>query len=141
MRPSCGRRRSAMSMLDMILKRAGDRVFAAGSAGASPRGQYAVDAIAHAIRFLVGLDVDIRGALFDRVDQHQVAQLDDRRLLGLVGAVDDVEVVGVGGIEVDIVEFDVRKHVLIRLERIGGLVVALDGSFDRRVGAHHRLDV
>src|SRR3546814_2324616 len=41
----------------------------------------AVDAQAHAIVGLVGLEVDVRGAALDRVDQHLVDELDDRRVV------------------------------------------------------------
>ncbi len=44
--------------------------------------QHAVDAVADAERFFLGLDVNVAGALVGRLDQDLVDQLDDRGLLG-----------------------------------------------------------
>ena len=69
----------------------------------------AVDAEPHAEALLVRLDVDIRRLLLDRRQQDRVAELDDRRLAGLVLEVDDVDVlVGDRGV-VDVVDVEARR--------------------------------
>ena len=63
-RPSCGRRRSAMSRSPMIFR----RETTPGDHAARDRGglvQHAVDAEAHAHVLAVRLEVDVRGALLD----------------------------------------------------------------------------
>ena len=76
-RPSCGRRRSAMSRPDMILMRE-----MSGSAGlARDRhrvAQHAVDAVAHHHHRLARLDVDVARPAGDAIGQQHVDQLDDR---------------------------------------------------------------
>ena len=54
-----------------------------------------------------------RGALLDRVEQDDVAQLDDRRLAGRLLEVEDVDVVVVVGAELDVVGVDVAEHVVV----------------------------
>ena len=48
--------------------------------------QHAVDAGADAERFLVGLEVDVRGALLDGIEQDLVDEADDGRVLDVVAA-------------------------------------------------------
>ena len=105
--------------------------------------KHAVDAVADAVALLVGLDVDVARALADRVDQDQVAELDDRRLLGFVLTVGQREVVVERILDLDLVELEIAEHLLVRRELLGllGGVVALDRGLDRGVGADDRLDV
>ena len=83
----------------------------------------AVDAVADPVFLLVGLDVDVAGALGDRRHQDDVHELDDRRLLALAGqrlGADLLEVVH------DLDFADVGRHLL---ERLGGhLEGALGGT-------------
>ena len=68
--------------------------------------QHAVNAVAQAHHLLERLQVHVAGAVFDGLDEDQVGQLDDRRLLAgggqlvevdlLDGFLDDFEVVGLG---------------------------------------------
>src|SRR5262249_34518086 len=86
-RPSCGSRFSEMSSLAMIFKREISRA----------RGRRhdvvkdPVDAEADAELLLVRLDVDVRGARLQRLDEDQVGELDDRGGLGGLGQVDEVD--------------------------------------------------
>ena len=53
--------------------------------------QHAVDAEAHAqLGCLVGLEVDVRGAVLDRLGDDLVDELDDRRVVGGLAQVDDL---------------------------------------------------
>ena len=83
MRPSCGRRFSAMSSFAMILMRDDDRV-AELHRRAHDVVEDAVDAVADAQLLLVRLDVDVARALLDRRHQHDVDEPDDRRFLALL---------------------------------------------------------
>ena len=137
MRPSCGSRRSAISSDAMILKRARDRV---AELERRPHLllQDAVDPEPHAEALLVRLDVDIRRLLLDRGEQDRVAQLDDRRLAGLVLEIDDVDgLVGDRG-EVDVVDVELADHLI----EIGALVVvARQRRLEARLRRDDRLDV
>ncbi len=86
MRPSCGRRFSAMFSRAMILMRlmiaAWKRLISGGS---GLRLQQAVDAVADAQAVFFGLDVDVAGPLVGGLDQDLVDQLDDRGFLGHLG--------------------------------------------------------
>ncbi len=115
--------------------------------------EQAVDAVADAQLLLVRLDVDVAGALLDRRHQDDVHQLDDRRLLALLGEhlgadllelLEDLDVAGVAE----------DRHVLERLAgdlegarrrrgaAAGGLaVVPRDRLDDRGLGRDDRLDV
>ena len=48
--------------------------------------QHAVDARADAKHFLVGLEMDVRAALFDGIEQDFIDEADDRRVLDIVAA-------------------------------------------------------
>ena len=79
MRPSCGRRRSAMSRFAMILIARDHR----GREAARRRldfVQHAVDPVAHGQPVLERLDVDVRRARFERVGDDERHEADDRRL-------------------------------------------------------------
>ncbi len=79
MRPSCGRRRSAIFRLRHQLDARNNR----GLQLARRRvliHQHAVDAVADAEFFFERLDVNVAGALFDGLRDHGVHQADDRRL-------------------------------------------------------------
>jgi len=80
MRPSCGRRFSAMSSSAMIFRR---EISAACSArfGLHHLAQRAVDAEAHAGVALVGLDVDVAGAVACGLRQQRVEHADDGRVV------------------------------------------------------------
>jgi hypothetical protein len=58
--------------------------------GAAGLVELAVDAVAHLDLFLARLDVDIAGALLDRVEQQRVDPADDRRLVGDLEDVDQL---------------------------------------------------
>ena len=55
------------------------------SGGSVLRLEQAVDPVADADAVLFRLDVDVAGPLVGRLDQDFVHELDDRRLLGLLG--------------------------------------------------------
>ncbi len=86
---------------------------------------------------LVGLDVDVRGALLDGVDEDEVHQLDDRRVLGAALEVDRV-VVLVAPADLDVGVVEALHHLFIG--GAGG-VVALGGLLDGLLGRDHDLDV
>ena len=68
MRPSCGRRRSAMSRLLMILKReASASCICLGGGVASM--QHAVNAVTQAHGFLKRLQMHVAGAVLDGLDE------------------------------------------------------------------------
>ena len=52
--------------------------------------EHAVDAEAHAHRAVLGLEVDVRGALLDGLGDDLVDELDDRRVVGGLAQVDDL---------------------------------------------------
>ena len=65
----------------------------AGDHAARDRGrlaQHAVDAEAHAHVAALGLEVDVRGALLDRLGDDRVDELDDRRVVGGLADLGDV---------------------------------------------------
>ena len=80
MRPSCGRRFSAMSSLrhdlDARHDQRRDRAL-----GLQHFAQHAVDAEAHHQAVLERLDVDVGGVLLDRLRQQRIDQADDRRVV------------------------------------------------------------
>ena len=84
LRPSCGLRRSAMSMPDMILRR--EIVASCRWCG---NGQHVVQQPVHALpdlqQRLVRLDVDVAGAGLRGVAQDEVDELHDRRQLDVLG--------------------------------------------------------
>ena len=82
MRPSCGTRFSAMSSREITLMRE-DELVLDRDRRLRDLAQLAVDAEAHAVVVLVGLEVQVRGAHVDRVDQHLVQEAHDRRVLDL----------------------------------------------------------
>ena len=80
MRPSCGRRFSAMSSCAMTLMR--DTTSGATRAlGLQHFAQHAVDAEAHHQPVLERLDVDVGGVLAHRLRQQRIDQADDRRVV------------------------------------------------------------
>jgi hypothetical protein len=99
--------------------------------------EHAIDAVARAEVLLVGLDVDVRRIPLDGVGQDEVHELDDRRVLGLLGELADVDVL--------IVVHDVDVHVVEVRHDVGkarGLVVvAIDRALDGVVGGDDDLDV
>ena len=131
MRPSCGRRFSEMSSFGHDLETAGDGV-AQLERRLHDFIEHAVDPEPHTILPLVGLDVDIRGATLERIGEHEVDELDDRRLfrgcLELVQA--DVLLVfhhleiGGGTVIVRLDRRDVVHHLLELKRRRGAVVLA-----------------
>ncbi len=91
MRPSCGRRRSAMSSDAMILMRLVMRVLQL-ERRRHLLGEHAVDAVAHAELLLVRLDVDVARALLDGVEEDHVDEADDRRVLAGLLELEEVDV-------------------------------------------------
>ncbi len=86
MRPSCGTRRSAMSMRDMTFRRAAI-LMASCTGGVGHFLQDAVEAEADAVAAFVRLEMDVRRAFLDRVQHHLVDEADDRRVVDGVGAI------------------------------------------------------
>ncbi len=80
MRPSCGRRRSAMSRLLMILKREANASCICLGGGVAVQ-QHAVHAITQAHHFFKRLKVNVTGPIFDGLNDDQVGELDDRSFL------------------------------------------------------------
>ena len=86
-------------------------------------GEHAVDAVADEDLARAGLEVDVGGALLDALPHDGVHELDDRRVVGRLAQVADVELVAgvVGVLEVDVVELvqapDERHDVLSRRRR------------------------
>ena len=126
-RPSCGTRFSAMSRRGHDLHardRAGDHALR------DLRGlaQHAVHAEAHAHLAALGLEVDVRGALLDRLGDDRVDELDDRRVLGGLADLGDV-----------------GELLLALLDRLGDRVVepahAPDQAVDVVGRGHHRPDL
>ena len=99
--------------------------------------EHAVDAVADAEGLLVGLDVDVRRVLLDRVGQDQVHELDDGRVLAGLRELVDVDVVVLGD-QRDVRVVEVGHHVF---EGRGLVVVAVDRAADRLFGGDDRLDV
>ncbi len=136
MRPSCGKRFSAMLSRAMILMRLtiamAKRLISGGSTCDCKQ---SVDAVADADRLLFVLDVDVARPLVGGFDQNLVHQLDDRCFLGLLG---EFAVVGFDPFE----QFDV---VALLDEGLNGLAadaeVVLDQPGDFAGAAQYRLDL
>jgi hypothetical protein len=88
MRPSCGRRFSAMLSDAMIFTRA--MIGAMNCLLARGDVELAVDAVAHHDVALLGLDVDVARALAHRLREEAVDPGDDRRVVVRVDDVDEV---------------------------------------------------
>ena len=82
MRPSCGTRFSEMSSLEITLMREASLSLIA-SGGCATSLSMPSSAVADAVILLVRLEVDVRRAGGDRVDQHLLDVADDRRVLDL----------------------------------------------------------
>ena len=78
-RPSCGLRRSAMSMSDMILSR--DDTVLDRLGRRLHLVQNTVDAVPHTEVVLAGLDVDIGRLVLDALADEQVDESNDRRVV------------------------------------------------------------
>ena len=85
MRPSCGTRRSAMSSRAMTLRRA-TILTASWTGGSATSFSTPSMAGADAEDLLVGLEVDVRGALLDGVEQDLVDEAHDGRVFDVVAA-------------------------------------------------------
>ncbi len=138
MRPSCGRRRSADVELAHDLEARDDGVLQLDGR-LHHLVEHAVDAEADPEVLLVGLDVDVGGALLDGVEQDEVHQLHDRCFPGALLQVDHVAVALVVVDDRDLRVVEALHEVLVRGPLLG--VVALDGLLDGRLGGDHRLDV
>ena len=80
MRPSCGRRFSAMSSFDItLILRYDERGH--GTLGLQHLAQHAVDPKPDRKPVLVRLDVNVRGIVLDRLRQQRIDEADDRRLI------------------------------------------------------------
>src|SRR5690606_27863530 len=93
-RPSCGTRFSEMSSREITWL--GDLA------------QLAVDPEADAVELLVGLEVDVRGAGLDRVEEHLLQELDDRGIVD-VARVDLRGLLVAGDIDIDGVVHELRE--------------------------------
>ena len=95
--------------------------------------EHAVDAVADAEVLLVGLDVDVGGALLDGVEQDEVDELDDRRVVGGLREVVDVLVLRLLG-ELDVAVVEVADDLVERgaLGRVVALDRLADGHLARR---------
>ena len=80
MRPSCGRRFSAMSSFAMTLMRETTSGATARLVCSTSRSTPSTRKRTTS-RFSIGLDVDVGGVLLDRLRQHRVDQPDDRRVV------------------------------------------------------------
>jgi len=80
--------------------------------------------------------VDVRGPLLDGVGQDQVDQLDDRRVLGRLPQLGDID-----GVLALLERFDVLVIEVLHdvLDHAGRVVVLVDGILDGGFGRHHRL--
>ncbi len=125
MRPSCGRRRSAIFSLAISLRRRDD-----GGLQLARRRflieQHAIHAEADAEFLLERLDVDVAGALLDGLGDHGVHQADDRRLARHVAQVFEI----VAGL---LVGSPSASAALF-----GFAVVAVDGVEDFLLGGERR---
>ena len=140
MRPSCGTRFSAMSSREMTLMRDGELVLDRDRR-LRDLAQLAVDAEAHAVVVLVGLEVQVGRAQVDRVDQHLLQEADDRRvfdivetslLLGLRRVTSSVTSNSKSPDDsASIVSAALAPHAL---EQLGELVVLDDHPFGRQLG-------
>ena len=103
----------------------------------------AVDPVADAVVLLVRLDVDVRGALLDRVGEDDVHQADDRRFLGLLLQHLEVEIL----VLVEHFERGVRRgvgevlHDLLELDGVRRAVVLVDRDAQRGFRGDHGIDV
>ena len=102
--------------------------------------EHAVDPEPDPEHLLVRLEVYVRGAFLDRVHEHHVDELDDRRL---VGRLLQLEGVDLGAVLVALHDLDVgevRRHVLHDAgDRLGfRLVVTVDRLLDRRLRGDER---
>ena len=118
-RPSWGTRFSAMSMSLMIFTRRDD---AGDHPLRHPRRlvQHAVDPEADPHLALVRLEVDVGGALGDRLAEDRVDELDHRRVVGRLAQLGDLAP---------------RPRLLVLLDRLG------DRGLERVEAADQRLDV
>ena len=104
MRPSWGTRRSAMSRRDITLRRAAS-FCASCHRRLRDSLQHAVHAEAHAVDLLVGLEMDVRGAAADGIEQDLVDEAHDWRVFDIIAADLVVELVvaaGDSGFEVEV---------------------------------------
>ena len=104
-RPSCGTRFSAMSRSAMIFTREITPAIMRRGIWVVSR-EHAVDAEAHAHLAALGLEVDVRGALVDRLADDRVDELDDRRVVRGLADLGDL-----------------RELLLADLDRLGDRVV------------------
>ena len=102
--------------------------------------QYAIHPEPDAEDLLVRLEVDVGGALLDRVDEHHVHELDDRRFVGRLLQLEDVDLGAFFAVLDDLDVREVGLHVRQDVgDRVGpGVVVAVDGLLDRRLRRHQR---
>ena len=143
MRPSCGTRRSAMSSRAMTFRREEMRGVQLDRRRGH-RAQHAVHAEAHAEVGLVRLEMDVRGAALDRVDQHLVDELDDRRVVVAVGVDAARFAVVVDRAELEVLQaFGIveaaRSSVAAGVERLFDRAVAVCRS-STRIGSTMWLD-
>src|SRR5437867_5928764 len=92
---------------------------------------------------LVGLEVDVGGALLDGVDQHHVDQFHDRRFVGRLLQLEDVDLGAFLAVLHDLDVAEVGLHVRQDAgDGLGlGLVVAVDRLPDGRLRRHQRQDL
>ncbi len=100
--------------------------------------EHPVDAVADAERLLVGLDVNVGGALSDRADEDGVTEPDDRRIARATLEVDQVDVVRVFG-DLDLVGVEALHDVVVG--DLGRLVGALDRRADGGLRGDDGFDV
>ena len=102
--------------------------------------QYAIHPEPDAEDLLVRLEVDVGGALLDRVDEHHVHELDDGRFVGRLLQLEDVDLGAFFAVLDDLDVREVGLHVRQDVgDRVGlGVVVAVDGLLDRRLRRHQR---
>ena len=103
--------------------------------------QVAVEAQTDAVRLLVGLEMDVGRAFLDRVQQHLVDELDDRRVLDLVASDHFLVEVLIAAGDVEVLEIQVvlaqRGHLRVDLfHRFAGDLLQLvffdDDCLDRQ---------
>jgi hypothetical protein len=102
--------------------------------------QFAVDAKAHPIVVFVGLEVQVRRARIDRVDQHLLQEAHHRRVLDLGGHLGGLgaRVRLVGDVELEVGRGQGVQHLAgagrCGLEQLGELVVLDDDPLGRELG-------
>ena len=105
--------------------------------------QVAVEAQADAVGLLIRLEVDVRGAFLDGVQQHLVDEADDRCVLDVVAADRLLLEILVAAGDVEVLQIDVvvghRRHLRVDLlDRFGAdalqLVLFDDDRLDRQSG-------